>query len=448
MKKPIFISIFALITSTFGLQAQLPSWTTTSGNNLYLTPLIANVGIGTDNPQCKLDVAGSIKVSQTELLGHNKNDYVLLSSLSGATQPVQSGKNIFYKKNFLLRENNGDSWTSMRLHDGISIDVSFGIPGVDTRSWWERDPYHNVQSWGNGSDTYLTINAGKIGIGKVDPQCQLDVNGEIQTEKILIKKPIRINDWNDIPYNGFYDSNDAVNAPEPSVMFWGINMNHSFPSNGSRYGGQIAIKSSPGSPTMYFRSVGENGGGNWAKVLTSEGNPKINGFLSIERGDNLGGYIDIRNSSKTQNGVANSWKIYNMTGTYGNSLQFWAYDQTNCPNGLCANRMTITDEGNVGIGTYPGVKLDVAGVVRAHEVKVCLNKGCDYVFSDDYKLMNLNDLSNFIKTNKHLPEVAPAREMEAEGINLSEMQAKLLQKIEELTLYVIALKNEIDELKK
>ncbi|MCL2327072.1 MAG: hypothetical protein FWC39_01020, partial [Bacteroidetes bacterium] len=94
--------------------------------------------------------------------------------------------------------------------------------------------------------------------------------------------------------------------------------------------------------------------------------------------------------------------------------------------------------GNIGIGiTNPTVKLDVAGVVRAHEVKVCLNQGCDYVFEPDYKLMPLSELSTFVKTKKHLPEVAPAAVMESEGINLSEMNALLLKKVEELTLYII-----------
>ena len=96
----------------------------------------------------------------------------------------------------------------------------------------------------------------------------------------------------------------------------------------------------------------------------------------------------------------------------------------------------------------PTHKLEVNGVVRAKDVKICLTSGCDFVFADDYKLMNLNDLSDFIKTNKHLPEVAPAREMEAEGINLSEMQAKLLQKIEELTLYVIEQNKTVEELRR
>jgi len=101
-------------------------------------------------------------------------------------------------------------------------------------------------------------------------------------------------------------------------------------------------------------------------------------------------------------------------------------------------RMRITPEGNIGIGiTNPTVKLDVAGVVRAHEVKVCLSQGCDYVFEENYNLMSLSDLSTFVKTKKHLPEVAPAAVMESEGINVSEMNALLLKKVEELTLYII-----------
>ncbi|KAF2080318.1 hypothetical protein [Flavobacterium sharifuzzamanii] len=102
------------------------------------------------------------------------------------------------------------------------------------------------------------------------------------------------------------------------------------------------------------------------------------------------------------------------------------------------DRMVITLDGNVGVGTVnPAYKLDVCGTIRAKEIKVDLLGGCDFVFEDDYKLMDLNKLEEFVTQNKHLPEIAPAKEMIANGLEMKEFQMKLLQKIEELTLYTI-----------
>jgi hypothetical protein len=78
------------------------------------------------------------------------------------------------------------------------------------------------------------------------------------------------------------------------------------------------------------------------------------------------GSIDLITPSKISNGIANRWTIYNMTGVYGNSLQFWAYDNLGCvPGGMCTNRFTIMDNGNVGIGVdSPTQKLDVNGNIN------------------------------------------------------------------------------------
>jgi hypothetical protein len=93
--------------------------------------------------------------------------------------------------------------------------------------------------------------------------------------------------------------------------------------------------------------------------------------------------------------------------------------------------------GNVGIGTSnPTNKLDVNGTIRAKEVKVETNWS-DFVFEDNYTLPTLDNVESFIKENKHLPDIPSAKEVEEEGLSMSQMMAKQMQKIEELTLYVI-----------
>ncbi len=110
-------------------------------------------------------------------------------------------------------------------------------------------------------------------------------------------------------------------------------------------------------------------------------------------------------------------------------------------------KLIIEDEhGNVGIGTTnPTSKLTVAGTIASREVKVTVDAGADFVFENDYILPSLDSVANFIKVNKHLPEIASAKEMKENGMNLSEMNIKLLQKIEELTLYVIQQQKKVDE---
>ncbi len=107
--------------------------------------------------------------------------------------------------------------------------------------------------------------------------------------------------------------------------------------------------------------------------------------------------------------------------------------------------------GNVGIGTLDtqGYMLAVGGDVIAEGVKVELEgEWPDFVFDEEFNLKPLSEVESFIKAYRHLPNIPNAENVKQDGIDLGVMNAKLLQKIEELTLYTIAQQKEIDSLKK
>ena len=119
------------------------------------------------------------------------------------------------------------------------------------------------------------------------------------------------------------------------------------------------------------------------------------------------------------------------------------------PNGNASNGvMNIFGNGYVGIGTTnPTQKLSVNGTIQAKEIVV--NTGwSDFVFDNNYKLRSLTEVEQFVKTNKHLPEIPSQKEVEKNGVQLGDISSKLLMKIEELTLYMIEMKKEIQTLKK
>ena len=100
--------------------------------------------------------------------------------------------------------------------------------------------------------------------------------------------------------------------------------------------------------------------------------------------------------------------------------------------------LTILTSGNVGLGvSNPTEKLSVKGKIRAQEIKVETNGWADFVFAKDYKLPSLQATEQHILANGHLPGIPSAAEVAKDGIELGEMNKKLLQKIEELTLYLI-----------
>ncbi|WP_411032370.1 hypothetical protein [Spongiimicrobium sp. 3-5] len=107
-------------------------------------------------------------------------------------------------------------------------------------------------------------------------------------------------------------------------------------------------------------------------------------------------------------------------------------------------------DGKVGIGTStPDYELTVKGKIHAEEVKVDLSVPApDYVFKNDYQLKTLEEVQNHIDAHGHLPNIPSAKEMETLGIELGNMDMRLLEKIEELTLYILSQNKRINLLEK
>jgi len=139
----------------------------------------------------------------------------------------------------------------------------------------------------------------------------------------------------------------------------------------------------------------------------------------------------------------------------GDNNYIYNYDQVNSSfhtiniggSHSLSSGLTILGNGNIGIQTpNPGSwKLAVNGKIRAKEIKVETGWS-DFVFFDNYKLPTLQEVENHIKENGHLKDIPSAKDVEENGIFLGEMDSKLLQKIEELTLYTIQQEKKIREL--
>ncbi|MEI9920512.1 MAG: hypothetical protein WDO14_17225 [Bacteroidota bacterium] len=230
--------------------------------------------------------------------------------------------------------------------------------------------------------------------------------------------------------------------------------------------------------TMFVGALGSNKIGLyntlWGLSLDASGNTQIAGYLNVQGLRIPGRY----NFSAT--GIESAIELEIPAGSYNairgvigttmsSSIHFfdptWYSGSANASAGAInidgATAVTLgvwnsplayfrKSDGFIGFGTTnPDARLSVKGQVHAQEVKVDLNGAIapDYVFAKEYKLPSLDKLKEYIEQYQHLPEVPSAKEMDANGINVGEMNLLLLKKIEELTLYVIELKKEVDQLK-
>ncbi len=156
---------------------------------------------------------------------------------------------------------------------------------------------------------------------------------------------------------------------------------------------------------------------------------------------NVGG-IALYETGNTKYGLSvNNQGFLDISGNQSSAGGIRFFNGTD--NTAPTERMRITSTGNVGIGTSnPQAKLAVNGDIYAKKVKVTTTGWPDYVFEQNYVLKPLSEVETFILANKHLPEVPSAADIAKNDQDLGEMNKVLLQKVEELTLYLIALEKE------
>ena len=266
-----------------------------------------------------------------------------------------------------------------------------------------------IEDWSNGSSNVKNLMTvlvnGNIGIGTTVPTSKLEVNGDmslVRTKKIKFLETVG---GNDRAY-----------------------IRSTYGENGEGFN-DLIFATGIGNESMIIKTNGNIGIG----TNDPQAKLQVNGNANI--GNNIWAGLTLNGSG------SNDWTLnaHNVDNSF--------HIRTQNDGAVLNSRylMTIKREtGNVGIGTTaPKNKLSVNGNIWAKEVKVSLTDAADWVFEDDYNLRSLTEVENYIKENKHLPEIPSAEEFRENDMKVSEMTNKLLQKIEELTLYTIAQEKQI-----
>lgn len=493
----IAFSIFLLSISiqTLAQSSQAPLFWKMNGNNAsgndYIgtntsSPLIfktdqserfritpeGNVGIGTSSPAEKLEVVGNTKVSGT--LFTNDLD------VSGTTR-----------------------FTSIHVLDRIRIGQSIIIEGLNSPG----NPYNHIytdasaptelriQCQPSPSDYYTLINAsnnGRVGIGTFTPEVKLHYHDH----RIVTNNPIdpAARHANCCVADNFalrFDSNGdplPAGGPVPSITSYGQTdflITNSTTGNMLTDGLLIGTAGNDGYIRLQETGHLAINSGNGMTVFTSNGNMSLrtNGGNTLVQGNNLifrtntGTKILVTSAGNVGIGTTTPQYKLSVNGDahvqdklkIGNSIWISGAPQPGGNNEIYTDDADLLINSNaaynhntvlnantgyvkVGIlkptGNYTNFKLSVDGKIVAREIYVQTGYWADFVFANDYKLRPLSEVEEFIAKHKHLPGVPSEKEILENGNDLANTDAILLMKIEELTLYLIALDKENTELKK
>ena len=355
-----------------------------SGNNIYNTNS-SNVGIGTSTPSSKFSVAGNLLVTGGDISINDPYGTLFFQVSSTARASIAMG--------------------------GLNDDLSIGTLAFNNLG----KMYFKTQSVNR-----MTIEPnGDVGVGFTSPSYKLDVNGNTRTV------------GNFIAEDGYIQIKNTTDS-----KLW--NMQYS-----SGTGRLLFLES--GVERVILQNGGNVGIGETfpAEKLHVNGNTMIDGDATL---NTVNPTIQLQNSDVNKGFIQLSGDNIRIGTNSGNTVGKFVIRT----NG--GDRVFVDESGNVNIGSQtdaPGYKLRVDGKMICEEVKVKLSTAWpDYVFDDKHKLMTIGELSKFIRQNKHLPNIPSAKEIESNGMEVGDMQKRMMEKIEELTLYIISLQQQIDNLKK
>lgn len=347
------------------------------------------------------------------------------ATVSGTVNLVNGGSGVVH----IGPQNNAGEGAEIAM-GGSNGNPAFRFDNLlgHARFFWGDSVHHQFQIFNHGSGTTGMYVEGYTGIGTSDPKERLDVNGAAKANSFVLSAPDT--GWrNQLRFES--------SSRRLQHLFYQDSL------NGNRLVLNLNYHGDAGVQNLFML------GGNFHTT----GSSTFDGTVNLVNGNNGVVHIGTQNNAGEGAEIAmigsGGHATFRLDNLNGNSRVFW-YDgqdhQFQIFNAGQGNTGLYV-EGNVGIGTLnPDYKLDVNGVMRAKEV-IVETGWADYVFEDEYELAPLSEVEDFIEENGHLPNIPSAAEISENGLSIADVNTKMMEKIEELTLYVIEIKKENEELK-